>query len=227
MDVAFILDNTGSMSDLPLTKLRNGIDALLDTIQAASGNDYRLALVTPDDDQVHVRLNFSENNREYFTNALNDPDLTNHGNYGNGEPESTDECLNTVVNALAESGRINPRTCNSQPSDPLQIEDFDPGFDREAMKLVVVITDHGPDGFCDDSYDGTMAAAYASQARTKCMKINAVQVDYHSDATEVMENYYQTSCGWYSQIPGDGTGIVEAVTWMLYAPGFPGNCNCP
>jgi hypothetical protein len=38
-----------------------------------------------------------------------------------------------------------------------------------------------------------------------------------------MQNYYQTTCGWYEQIGSNGAGIADAVRYMLYAPGY---CNC-
>lgn len=219
VDVAFILDNTGSMGAEPLTELRNGISDVLDELEAASGVDYRLALVTPDNDQVHVRLNFSLNNRTAFESALNS-DLS----AGGGDtPESTDECLNTVLNALAANGRYDPRDCR-MPPPPLQIGDFKLGFRPSAVKLVVMITDHGPGGFCDAFDNGTQAAVYAAQARADCVKINAVQVGNNGDATPVMHDYYQTACGWYEQVPANGTGIVEAVVRMFYVSGY---CNCP
>jgi hypothetical protein len=220
--VAFILDNTGSMGEDPLTHLRNGIDFVLDDIETASGNDYRLALVTPDSDQVHVRLNFSANNRAAFTTALN----SNLTASGNTEPESTDECLNTILNALAASGRVNPRSC-PPVSSPHQINDFTPAFRAGVAKRVVLITDEEPGGFCDSGDNGAQAAIYATQARSDCVRINAVQVGNAGHVTPVMVNYQETTCGWHEQIPSDGTGIAEAVARMLYVSGYPGGCSCP
>jgi hypothetical protein len=77
-----------------LPTIRNGILAALGEIVAASGtpSDYRLALLTPDNDQVRVRLVFAANNRSTFVTALNS--VTDPGSpWGNKPPESTDECL--------------------------------------------------------------------------------------------------------------------------------------
>ncbi|MEI9962516.1 MAG: vWA domain-containing protein [Limisphaerales bacterium] len=220
MDIAFIVDNTGSMSDAPLTQLKNRIANVLDTIEAASGNDYRLALVTPDDDQVDVMLSFSINNRSAFVTALNA--VTDPPNNGDGTPESTDECLNTVLNALSAANRQNPREC-SPPSSPLQYNNFTPGFRTNVLKLVVMITDHEPGGFCDNGDNGYQAGIYAQQARDNCVHINAVQVGNNRDATPVMQNYYQTSCGWHEQVGYDGIGIADDVVRMFYVSGY---CNC-
>jgi hypothetical protein len=222
IDVAFIVDNTGSMENAPLTQLRNGIAHVLDDIESASGGNYRLALVTPDDDQVNVRLSFSDNNRVAFVNALNAITQPPHG--GDDLPESTDECLNTIVNALTAASRSNPRDCTPpNPGNPLQINDFTPGFRADSLKLVVIITDHEPGGFCDTGDGGGQAAIYTQEARNNCIHINAVQVSDHSDATPIMQNYYQTSCGWYEQTDNTGTDIADDVARMLYVPGY---CNC-
>ena len=224
MDVTFIIDNTGSMGDQPLTQLRNGINKVLDDIQAASGNDYRLAIVTPDNDQVHVWLDFSSDNRSAFTSALNSVTPSGGGN----TPESTDECLNTVLNALAASGRSNPRNC-TPVSSPLQIGDFSPAMRSNVKKFVVMITDAEPGGFCDFGDNGAQAAIYAQQAKNNCVKINAIQVNLSGDGPDpacqtVMLNYEHVTCGWYSDIPHDGTGVADAVDRMLYTASF---CNCP
>jgi hypothetical protein len=223
LDIAFIVDNTGSMGLDPLAQLNSGIANVLDDIETGSGGNYRLALLTPDENQVDVRLPFSQNNRNAFTTAL--AGVPQAG--GNNPPESTDECLNTVLNALTASGRVNPRNC-TPASTPLQIDDFTPGFRTNATKLVVMITDAEAGGFCDDGDTGTRAHLYALQAQTNCVKINAIQVRTTSGldmATQaIMVDYYHTTCGWYSDVPHDGTGIADAVDRMLYAAGY---CSCP
>lgn len=223
IDVAFIVDNTASIGGEPLAALTTGISVVLDDIAAASGNDFRLSLVTPEDDQVKVRVAFpvSGSNRTAFELALSG--VTIPPNFGNGRPESTDECLNTVINALSANGRINPRICNP-PSSPLQINDFSPGFRSTARKLVVMITDHEPGGFCDVGDSGLEAAIYATQAHANCIRINAIQVGNFVDATPIMINYQQATCGWLEQIPSNGSGITDAVTRMFYALPF---CDCP
>jgi hypothetical protein len=93
-----------------------------------------------------------------------------------------------------------------------------------SLLVAVLMTDHEPGGFCDGGDNGTQASIYASQARTNCIKINAIQVNDYSDATSIMTNYQQTTCGWYQQIPSDGTGIVDAILRMFREPGY---CVCP
>jgi hypothetical protein len=78
MDVAFIVDNTSSTENSILTQLRAGVATILDEIQTSSGNNYRLALVTPCKDEppaspdlVDVRVPFVQNNRTDFQAKLN------------------------------------------------------------------------------------------------------------------------------------------------------------
>jgi hypothetical protein len=220
-DIAFIIDNTGSMASGPLDQLKNNLTVVLNTIEASSGNDYRLALVTPDTETVNVRLNFSQNNRAAFASALSSVVASG----GAGQAESTDECLNTIINTLSSSGRTDPRGCN--PITPLQINDFSQSFRLTARKFVVLITDHEPGGYCDSGDGGVQAAIYAAQARASCIRINAVQVENNADATPIMLDYKVVTCGWHKQIPNDGTGIDDAVIRMLFIPGFPGSCDCP
>jgi hypothetical protein len=210
VDVVFIVDNTVSMDEMyiyggNMEPYRTAIDQTVDYIVAASSNNYRLALVTPDNDQVDVRVGFTTNINA-FISAVNTFMMTSDP----GVPESTDECLNTVVNALTASGRTNVIGC--APAKPtLQYNDFRPAFRTNAVKLVILITDAPPSGFCDSTnepYDTnymTYAHTYALEAATNHIKINAIQmgntsVEDFTDAQAMMQNYATTTCGWYSQL---------------------------
>jgi hypothetical protein len=228
-DVAFIVDNTGSMGGA-LQNLKQGIATALDDIAIASNNDYRLALVTPDHDQVNVRVSFpvSGSNRSAFESALNS--LSAAG--GSMDPESTDECLNTIVHALTAAERTNPDGCPPELL-PLQTGDFT-SFRSNARRLVVIITDNPPTGFCDHesfdpAVDGQRAHNYAQDARnaSPCIKMNAILVtgqEFENGARTVMQDYATTTCGWISELPASGDLIEEAVINMLYSAGA---CSCP
>lgn len=97
-------------------------------------------------------------------------------------------------------------------------------------RLVVLITDAMPDGFCDGKqnfYGHTdCAMRYANQAGGECVKINAIQVNtvnMLSEVDDIMKYYGEQSCGWYSKVPADGAGIAEAVLKMIYEDR---NCGC-
>jgi hypothetical protein len=82
-------------------------------------------------------------------------------------------------------------------------------------KLVVLITDAPPSGFCDSGTDPNVpydtsfegqAHQYALKAATNHIKINAICIGdinntvYYADAQTVMQDYAATTCGWYSQL---------------------------
>lgn len=238
LDVAFIIDNSSSMTNA-LAAIKESIASVLGDIAMASSNDFRLAIVTPDTnddanptnslahdgtghDMVIVRLPFT-NNAALFTNVLNSIQIGFGGNW----PESTDECLNTVVNALAAAGRSDTNHC-APTNKLLQLGDFGLSFRTNAAKRVVIITDAIPGGFCDSTNLSTMAHVYAQQAHVKGIKINAVQMwtlglgnPYTSslgDTMSVMLDYANTSCGWYTDVPfyTDKDAIEDAIVAMLY-----------
>jgi hypothetical protein len=243
-DIVFIIDNTVSASGQgggKLQILKDGVVAALDEIVAASTvnsvPDYRMALVTPDYDQVHVRLNFSPVNRVSLENTvaalspLEDPG-------GNNFPESTDECILTAVLARDAAEAINTLDCTRPPGDPstLQIGDFTEAFSK-ARKLIVLITDAAPGAFCDpvlfaQNPYGEHARDIAGAAHDLCININAIQVPnkdnlLDGDAWSILQDYRAITCGWYSQIPIsllDVTSIKEAILRMFYIPGA---CQCP
>jgi len=100
---------------------------------------------------------------------------------------------------------------------------------RGVLKLVVMITDAQPGGFCSVGDGGAKAHQYALQAKTQCAKINAIQVRVDGGtldpaAQTVMLDYEHTTCGWFFDVPHNGTDIALAVDLMLSIAGY---CNCP
>jgi hypothetical protein len=144
-----------------------------------------------------------------------------------------------VVNALPAAGRVNVLNCTRPSGDPttLQIGDFTPPFRPNAYKLVVLITDAPPSGFCDAdpdvSYDPSVYAAqahlYALEAQTNQIHINAIlvndfaldplDVELENEARSVLQDYASTTCGWYpaelsySSLSDD---VEQAILSMLY-----------
>ncbi len=203
MDVAFVLDDTSSMQG-SLDNIKAELNAILNDIQRASGNDYRLALVTFKDD-VTVRVNFADQNREALTAQL--AALVAEG--GTRIPEASDEALNTVINALSASGR--PQNGN-----------FSPAFRDRAFKVIILLTDAPPGGF-DDRYtvgeDDKNAHAFAEQAKSKNIKISAIYVPTFADDTAVikpiMQDYANTTSGFYLETLQNGTGTAAAIRSII------------
>jgi uncharacterized protein YegL len=205
MDVVFVVDDTGSMGPA-INNVKAGLQPIINTIETASGGDYRLALVTFKDD-ITVRATFAANNA-----ATNEPIIMGlFAGGGNGEPEASDEALNTVVNGLAATGRP-------------QNVDFTPGFRPGALKLVILITDARPAGFDDDftaGVDDVNAHARALEALGKGIKISAIFVSHSfanpPDATAqaVMQDYATTTGGEFLVANPDGTGTSDAINDII------------
>ena len=192
MDVAFVIDTTSSMRGA-INNVKSELAGLLDDIETASGNNYRLSLVTFGDD-ISVQENFSVGNRASIAAKINN--LSASG--GGGSPEASDEALNTVVNTLPASGR---------PQDI----DFTPGFRRGVHRIILFVTDALPAGF-DDRFtldlDDIHAHQVAQQAATMSINIESIYVPTGNDSRikPIMQDYADTTGGLFTEADSDGTG---------------------
>ncbi len=203
LDVAFVIDDTASLGG-SLSNIKADLNNILNDIQKASGNDYRLSLVTFKDN-VTVREAFAPNNRDSIAAKI----LALTADGGDQVPEASDEALNTVVNALTASGRP-------------QVGDFTPGFRDRAYKMIILITDAVPGGF-DNIYavgvDDVQAHAIALQAKDKNIKLSAIYVPtYAEDSPKVrpiMQDYATTTAGFFLETAQNGTGTAAAIRTII------------
>jgi uncharacterized protein YegL len=203
MDVVFVIDDTSSLQR-SIDNIKAELNTILNDIQKASNNDYRLALVTFKDD-VTVRVQFTTQNRDVIAAQI--LALTAEG--GGRLPEASDEALNTVINALSASGR--PQT-----------GDFSPTFRDRAFKLIILLTDAVPGGF-DDTYtpgvDDKNAHAFALQAGAKGIKISAIYVPTYPEDTAqikpIMQDYATATAGFYLETASDGAGTATAIKTII------------
>jgi len=205
MDVAFVIDVTGSMGP-PIDNVKAAIPQLLDQVVAASAGDYRAELVVFRDD-VNVMVQFAPGNRSAIESAVSG--LFAAG--GNGEPEASDEALHTVIDALG------PRPGQTGTALP---------FRSSAVKIVVLITDAHPGGF-DDTYtpgvDDVNANQRALDAAAAGIKISAVYTPSRGfpepDIVAIMQNYATRTSGIFVQTQPDGTGTADAIREVISACG--------
>lgn len=203
MDVAFVIDDTSSLQS-SLDNIKAELKTILDDIQRASNNNYRLALVTFKDD-VTVRVNFSDNNRDEISTQI----LALTASGGTRIPEASDEALNTVINSL--QGGFRPQNGN-----------FTPAFRDGAFKLIILLTDAPPGGF-DDTYtpgvDDKNAHDFAVQAKNKNIKISAIYVPTFPEDTAlirpIMQDYANTTAGFYLETNRNGTGTAAAIKTII------------
>ena len=200
LDVAFVIDTTGSMG-AAIEGVKRGINPLIDLIEMASNNDYRLALVTFKDN-VTVEENFAPQNRDAVTAKVEGLFAEGGGN----EPEASDEALNTVINALPAAGR------------PQNI-DFSPAFRPTARKIIILLTDARPGGF-DDTFtelDDNNARQRAEEARDRGIQIAAVDIpapfdpEIDEQKTIIMRRYAELTGGLYTRTEANGVGTDTAL----------------
>jgi von Willebrand factor type A domain-containing protein len=204
LDVAFVLDDTGSMGGT-ITNIKAGINSIVNDVVTASGGDYQFGLVTFKD-TVNVVNDLAPGNAAAVTNYVTN---TLAAGGGGGEPEASDEAVNTAVNRLPALGR--PQTGN-----------FSGVWRSNATKFVVLVTDARPGGF-DDNYvvgtDNVNAAARATEAVGAGIKISAVYVPtstgYSSTIVPIMQTYATTTGGAYLQAQADGAGTATAIQRFL------------
>lgn len=203
LDVTFVLDDTGSMGGT-INNLKAGINSIVNDVVTASAGDYQLGLVTFKDN-ITVVNNLAPGNAGPVTNYITN---TLAAGGGSGEPEASDEAVNTVVNNLPAAGRP-------------QIGNFSGMWRGNATKFVVLVTDARPGGF-DDTFtavDTANAATRANQALGAGIKISAVYVPtsptYSGTISMIMQNYANTTGGIYTQAQPDGTGTATAIQNFL------------
>jgi RHS repeat-associated protein len=185
MDVAVLLDLSDSMQQ-ELAAIKAQLINILDSIEFASGGDYRLALVTFANTNV-VHENFAPTNRLAFSNSFSGLQFVTGG------IESSAEAIDIVVNNLTSAGRTN------------QVGSFTNAFRANAQKIIILITDELPYALDYPNSLDTNAHWRAVEAYLKDIKICAVlpsqttaldgPYHYREDLTAVMQDYAQTTGG--------------------------------
>jgi len=206
MDVAFVVDTTTSMGEA-INNVKTGLTQILASIEIASSNDYRVALVTFGEN-INIRENFAPNNRVAVEPKFQGLSLSGGGS---NEPEASDEALNTVVNGLLATGR--PQNVN-----------FTPTFRAEALKVIILVTDARPGGF-DDAFtlgvDDVNAHNRAIQANAQQIKISAVFVPTgfspvdHPMVRAIMQDYAGTTNGVFIETASNGSGTSATINNII------------
>ena len=208
MDIVFVVDDTGSMSGA-LDNVKAGLGEIIAAVQDASGNDYRLALVTFKDD-VTVRATFDVNESDVISmiNSL-------YPSGGNGWPEASDQALNVTVNYLPADG------VHVFPNPPYTTDGFDTPFRDNATRIIILITDAPPGGF-DDQFtpgvDDVNAHKVALDAAAKGIRIVAVYVPtfgVEPDVEAIMKDYADTTGGIYYLAKSDGSDVAQAISSIV------------
>jgi uncharacterized protein YegL len=220
MDVVFVVDTTGSMGGA-IDSVKTDLNTIVNQISDASGGDFQLGLVRFDT-AVIVESDLATGNTDAFKAKINL--LVASG--GVGEPEASDEALNTVINHL----KTTDRTAGQQ------VGNFNGLFRTGAARIIIIVTDARPAGFDDtyeDGVDDVNAHKFAAQAAAAGIHISAIFVPTSGSTSfgvsetvrKIMKDYASTSGGSYTEANPDGTGTSTAITSIVascggFTPGF-------
>jgi hypothetical protein len=208
MDVALVLDTTNSMNK-GMDDIQASIGSITSTIEAASGGDYRIGLITFEND-IEVHAPFAAGNKAAIDALV--PTLSGQSG-GLKNPEASDEAVHTAVRNLAGG-----------PGRPDQTGDFSVPWRSHAAKAVVLVTDAVPGGF-DDLHgpeDVANADAAAQAAFDRGIKIHAVfpftLVDTEAVRT-ITKNYATQTGGTF--VETDDPSTADVITSALSHCGRP------
>ena len=201
MDVTFIIDETGSMTDV-IAQVQTQVAKIADAVEVASGGDFQFALVGMPDNNIDVIENFSSD-RTAFNTAV--AKLAVSGGCG-GVPY--DEAINTVVNSLkARTG-----------SEGAQLNDFAGGWRPQAAKIVIIVTDTLPQAFTCQFVQGVHDVAahnFATQAAAADIHVTMVYVPTgnqpESQIIAIMQDVTSTSGGLFKEAKSDASDLSDII----------------
>lgn len=221
MDVVFAIDTTGSMGGA-IDNVKADLPKIIDAVKSASGGDYRLGLleVGGPQDGIVIDADMAAGNTAAIEAAINK--FTAGG--GAGEPEASDEAINTILHHFKSSDR--PSTCTG---GPCQVGDFNATFRPDATKVIILITDARPSGY-DDVFDVTDEAnvqKLATLAGSMGVHIGAIFVPTSAatafgvtdTVVRIMQEWASLSSGIYLKANPDGTGTSTAINDIIASCG--------
>ena len=213
MDVVFVIDNSGSMSGV-INEVQAQVSKIADAVAAASGNDYQFGLVAMPANNVSVYLDMSANNRADLDTAVTK--MSTESSCGLGI--AYDEALDTVLNNLG------PRT----GSNGSQTGTFTAKFRAAAAKIIIIITDTGPQGFdCDPGTHAAHAHDMAALAAQQGVHITGIFVPDGggTDPTvdiPTLQDVASTSGGLFKQTLPDASDAADVIIDIVNACGGAG-----
>lgn len=210
MDVVFVIDNSGSMAGV-INEVQTQIGKIADAVAAASGGDYQFGLIAMPANDVDVYLDLAANNRADLDTAVKR--MSTSPSCGLGI--AYDEALDTVLHNLG------PRT----GSNGSQTGTFAGKFRSQAAKIIMIITDTGPQGFdCDAGTHAANAHNMAVAAAALGVRITGIFVPDGGGtdpAVDIptMQDVAATSGGLFKETAADASDAADVIIDIVNACG--------
>ncbi|MGD0016144.1 MAG: vWA domain-containing protein [Verrucomicrobiia bacterium] len=200
MDVAFVIDDTGSMGGA-IANVKAALPEVIAAAESASCLDLRMGLVTFPNDNVVVSQPLTTD-----ITAVQNAIRALVAGGGAGEPESSDEALQYVVTGAADMN------CSVVALNG-PFGTFRPG----CVKMAILVTDAHPGG-CDDTFivgvDDVHAHLVATEAAASNVLVSAIYVPTFGEASDIkaiMQDYATTSGGIFDETESDGVGTGDSI----------------
>lgn len=232
MDVVFLIDYTGSMTD-DMATLKANVATISNKVVSESGGDYRLAAVLIDQNNASTPTYWTGNNTTVAN--LNSGNKYNSGSiwlsalipFANTNKSDFDTKIgylagssNSSTSMLIGTGESGPEP-NDTAIDRVLNNSLAGSFRSGVTRMIILITDNSPDGDGDDSFNGaeetTKMGTLSNQAVAAVTTISVLGTfnnSTSSDGTTTrydIYNAYANNTGGLTNFSGDPSDIVQFI----------------
>lgn len=235
MDVVFLLDYTGSMSD-DMQTLKDSVDSISNKVVSESGGDYRLAAVLIDQtggEDTGIPSYWTGNNttvsnlasaNKYNSGSIYLSAIVPFANANKTDFDTKigylDGSTNSSTSMLLGSGASAPEP-NDTAIDRVLNNNLAGSFRSGVTRMIILITDNSPDGDGDDQFQGAEETAkmgtLSNQAVSNVCTISVLGTIGDSNSsdgttsTHDLYNGYATNTGGLTNFDGDPSDIVDFI----------------
>ena len=224
IDIAIIMDYTGSMSN-DISDAKSGAVGLITTVDNASGsNIYRFALVIADEVENAGTVAYSTNTEytilpssQKYVNTTGTPNsdvyITAMEMFGNDNGTTYQAQLNKLDNTLELGQGYNTPEPTDRALDLIINNNFVGAFRSDVAKYVVIITDALPSGL-DDLYNnpGENDDAFISTLQATCIAEGIKIIVLGTGASNTVWQNLATNTGGSYDTSFDASSIASAIT---------------
>jgi len=222
MDVAFVIDDTGSMGGA-ISNVQAAAQQIINIAEFVSGGDLQMGLITFPSDNVVINVPLTTDLAAVQTAIQG---LVAAG--GNGIPESSDEALQYAVTGAADPSCI---VSNAVTGSVLSngVPSAFGTLRTNCVKIAVLITD-APPGECADTFTlgvsdvhAHSVAVAAANAGVRIASIYVPDTGEDPEVKAIMEDYATTSGGAFDETAANADGTGDGISAIVAECGTSGS----